>query len=87
MPIDFPNSPTTGDVYTYQSRSWVWSGTVWDTLEAVVVPNTFAIQLNEQTISENYNINSGYNGVSAGPITIASGITVTVASGSSWSIV
>jgi hypothetical protein len=51
------------------------------------VPDTFAIQINENTITENYNINAGYNGVSAGPVTIASGITVTIASGSSWSIV
>jgi hypothetical protein len=30
MPIDFPNSPTTGDVYTYLGRSWVWNGSAWD---------------------------------------------------------
>lgn len=51
------------------------------------VDNTFAIQLNENTISENYTVPAGYNGVSAGPITIASGITVTIADGSAWSIV
>ena len=47
----------------------------------------FAIQLNEQSITENYSMPSGFNGVSAGPITIASGITVTIPDGSSWSIV
>ena len=30
MPIDFPSSPTTGEVYTYEGRSWVYSGTAWD---------------------------------------------------------
>ena len=45
------------------------------------------IYLNGQTISANYSIPSSYNGLSAGPITIASGVTVTVPSGSSWSIV
>jgi hypothetical protein len=30
MPIDFPNSPTTGQVYTYLGRSWVWNGVAWD---------------------------------------------------------
>lgn len=45
------------------------------------------IQLNINTVSANYVIPDGYNGVSAGPITIASGVTVTVPSGSAWSIV
>jgi hypothetical protein len=47
----------------------------------------FAIQLNEQAITANYSIPSGFNGVSAGPITISSGVVVTIPSGSSWSIV
>jgi hypothetical protein len=51
------------------------------------INNTFAIQLNEQTISANYSIPVGYNGVSAGPITIDDGVVVTVPSGSSWSVV
>lgn len=46
-----------------------------------------AIQPNSNTISENYTFDTGYNGVSAGPITIASGFTVTVPDGSAWSIV
>ncbi len=29
MPIDFPSSPATGEVYTYNNRSWTYSGTVW----------------------------------------------------------
>jgi len=48
---------------------------------------TFPIQLNGQTISADYTIPSGYNGVSAGPVTIASGVTVTVSSGSAWAVV
>lgn len=27
--IDFPNSPTSGDVFTVGSRSWKWNGTAW----------------------------------------------------------
>jgi len=46
-----------------------------------------SIQLNFNTISENYTFETGYNGVSAGPITIADGFTVTVPDGSAWSIV
>lgn len=46
-----------------------------------------AIQPNFNTISNNYTFEDGYNGVSAGPITIASGATVTVGTASSWSVV
>jgi hypothetical protein len=35
MPIDFPASPTTGDVYTYQGKSWVYNGTGWDSPRAL----------------------------------------------------
>lgn len=42
---------------------------------------------NGQTIAANYSITSGANAVSAGPITIGTGISVTVPTGSSWAIV
>ena len=45
------------------------------------------IKLNGQVISANYSIPVGYNGLSAGPITIASGVTVTIPDGSAWSVV
>ncbi len=45
------------------------------------------IKLNINTISTNQTIPVGYNGVSAGPITIADGVTVVIPDGSAWSIV
>jgi hypothetical protein len=42
---------------------------------------------NNATISANYTIATGNNAVSAGPITINSGIVVTVPSGSTWVVV
>lgn len=45
------------------------------------------IVVNSQTISENYTIASGDNGLSAGPVSVASGIAVTVSSGSVWTVV
>ena len=45
------------------------------------------IKTNRTTIAENVTIPTGTNGLSAGPITIASGFEVTVSSGSSWVIV
>jgi hypothetical protein len=38
-------------------------------------------------ISANYTITTGKNGMSAGPITLGSGVTVTVPSGSRWVVV
>lgn len=43
--------------------------------------------INSATVSANYTIPSGSNAVSAGPITIADGVTVTIPSGSVWAIV
>ena len=29
MAINFPNSPSPNDIYTYNSLSWLWNGTYW----------------------------------------------------------
>jgi hypothetical protein len=42
---------------------------------------------NDATISVNSTINSGKNAMSAGPVSISSGITVTVPDGSTWTVV
>jgi hypothetical protein len=49
---------------------------------ALVASN--GIVVNSLTISTNYTIAAGFSGSSAGPVTVASGITVTVSSGSRW---
>jgi hypothetical protein len=41
---------------------------------------------NTQTISSNYTIPTGSSAMSVGPITIASGVVVTIPSGSRWAI-
>jgi hypothetical protein len=38
-------------------------------------------------VTQNYTITTNYNAMSAGPITINSGVVVTVPSGSVWTIV
>jgi hypothetical protein len=45
------------------------------------------IQINSQTVSANYTIATGNNGLSAGTVSVNSGITVTIASGSVWTVV
>ena len=43
--------------------------------------------LNQPTITTSYTIEAGKNAMSAGPITIDSGVTVTVPDNSTWTIV
>jgi hypothetical protein len=45
------------------------------------------IRTNALTISENITLDATENGMTAGPVTIASSYTVTVTSGSTWTIV
>ena len=42
---------------------------------------------NDQTITQNYTITNGKNAGSFGPITIQSGVTVTVGAGETWTVV
>ena len=42
---------------------------------------------NGQTVTQNYTITNGKNAMSAGPITIDSGVTVTVGAGETYTIV
>ena len=42
---------------------------------------------NDQSVTTSYSITSGKNSISAGPVTINSGVVVTVPSGSVWSVV
>jgi len=46
-----------------------------------------AVYENAQTITSNYTMATGKNGMSAGPITIDTGVTVTVPTDSTWVIV
>lgn len=84
-----PTEPFSGQVIfeTDTEKSFVWTGSAWKPSGGEINVASDAIQPNSNTISENYTFESGQNGVSAGPITIASGVTVTVPVGSAWSIV
>jgi hypothetical protein len=42
---------------------------------------------NEAVITQSSTINDGHNAISGGPVTLDSGITVTVPSGSTWTVV
>lgn len=42
---------------------------------------------NANTVSANYTIQTNYNAMSAGPVTVNSGITLTVPTGSNWVVI
>lgn len=56
-------------------------------LQSLELVATNGIFVNSQTVSANYSIPSGSNAMSAGPVAVASGVTVTVPSGSVWTVV
>jgi hypothetical protein len=83
-----PLSPNNGDLWwdSDDEKLFVYSNTEWQIAGGGNVASG-AIQPNSNTISENYTFEAGQNGVSAGPVTIANGVTVTVPVGCAWSIV
>jgi hypothetical protein len=59
----------------------------WAVLDTDANTTTKGLYEMANTISSNYSITSGNNAMSAGPITVDSGVSVTVPSGSVWTIV
>ena len=57
------------------------------TLAAQQVQASNGLLLNSKTVGTSFTIPSGDNAISAGPVTISTGKTVTVPSGSRWVIV
>jgi hypothetical protein len=64
-----------------QSSSLTFDGT---TQTAPIQRASNGIMVNSMTIAASYSIASGDSGMSVGPVTVASGQSVTVASGSRW---
>jgi hypothetical protein len=56
-------------------------------LTALAHVSSNGIQINSKTVATSYTIATGNNGLSAGPVTVNSGISVTVSSGSIWVVV
>jgi len=83
------NDPTNGYVLTAQSGDT--GGMTWQAAAAGATGgNSNANGVfweNQQTVTHDYTIQNNYNAGSFGPITINSGVTVTVGSGENWTIV
>jgi len=74
--VQFNNSGSFG-----ASSSFTFDGT---SLVSPIVSASNGLLVNNKTVASSYSIPSGYSASSTGPITIASGQTVTVPSGSRW---
>jgi len=68
---------------TYNGTNWILSGGGSGGGAAA----GGAVYENNQNITQNYTMTTGKNGMSAGNITVDSGVTVTIPSGSRWVIV
>ena len=62
------------------------SAASWAVLDTDANTTTKGLYEHAHTISSNYSITSGNNAIAAGPITINSGVSVTVPTGSTWVI-
>jgi hypothetical protein len=72
---------TTGQVLTVSGGIPAWGAAPSSNITAL------GLYENSATIGANYTIGTGNNAMSAGPITISSGFTVTVPTGSTWTVV
>ena len=56
-------------------------------LTATAHVSSNGIQINATTVATSYTIATGNNGLSAGPVSVNTGVTVTVSTGSTWTVV
>jgi len=81
--INSGNTGTTSDSLTISTAGNV---TTPNQLQGAELVASNGIIVNNKTIGTSYSIPSGYSGSAVGPITMSSGVTVTVPSGSRWLI-
>ena len=79
-----PGSPTSGMLRfnTTLTQFEGYDGSVWGGIGGAQAGGV--IQVNKTTASVSYTIPSGSNGLTVGPVTLGSGVAITVASGQRW---
>jgi len=84
-----PNGISLPDQTGHAGQYLTTDGTTadWDTIDTDANTTTKGLYEHAHTISANYTITSGNNAMSAGPVTVDTGYSVTVPSGSVWTIV
>jgi hypothetical protein len=86
-----PGSPTSGMIRfnTDLTQFEGYNGSAWSSVGGGATgggADTVFFE-NSNTVTTNYTLSTGKNAVSAGPVTIDAGVTVTVPSGASWVVV
>lgn len=93
----FPTDPTTGELFfrTDSDKLFVYDGATW--IETGTGgssggtgsggPEDGVFYLNDTVVTSNYTVPVSKNAMTAGPVTIANGVTVTVSNGSTWAVV
>jgi hypothetical protein len=76
MPINFPNSPSPNQLYTYDNKTWEWNGTYWEVYSALT-----------SYITSAYTVGNGVSdisGVTGGNIALKSfsGVNISIIDGS-----
>ena len=86
-----PGSPSEGQVIyeTDTNLYYGWKGSAWSPIGggATGGGTDDVFYENAQTVTANYTITTNKNAMTAGPVSIDSGVTVTVPSGSVWTVV
>tara|TARA_R110000772_G_scaffold1566_9_gene5375 strand:- start:18583 stop:19551 length:969 start_codon:yes stop_codon:yes gene_type:complete len=72
---------------TIANTSLTWSGSAFTWGGAGGLVGSGSMFENSQTVTSSYTITSGKSAMSTGPITVSSGVTVTIPSGSRWVII
>lgn len=57
--IDFPNSPTTGDIYANGGRTWIFDGTVWGLASSAGVVSTIYAPIDSPVFLGNVAVSGG----------------------------
>jgi hypothetical protein len=75
MPINFPNSPSPNQLYTYDTKTWEWNGIYWEVYSALTSYITSAYTVGNGV--------SGVSGVTGGNIVLKSfsGVNITIIDG------
>lgn len=80
------STPLQGQVLSYNETDEIWENITF-TGGATGAGTDAVFYENDQEVTGSYTITTGKNAMSAGPIEIDSGVTVTVPSGSNWVVV
>ena len=89
MAINFPNNPSTNDIFNANGVSYIYDGDKWvgvsDSSGAGAVNGSFYESFID--IVSDYTVASGKNSMVAGPITVNDGVTITIPDGSTLIVV